>query len=161
MLRHVEPPAQPVAARAEALPFPDATFDLVTCVGALHHVQSPTRALDEMARVVAPGGRVVLQDFVADPDPTRARRWEEIETLRDPGHNRLLAPGEARSRMLAAGLAVDAEESWVHTSELDAWLHVAGCEGDAATRIRALVGGGGELRMQVGRARFRRPRADE
>ena len=158
MLRHVEPPARPLVARAEALPFPDASFDLVTCVGALHHVESPTRALDEMARMLAPGGRIVLQDFIADPDPGRARRWEEIETLRDPGHNRLMAQGEVRSRLLAAGLAVDAEESWVHTSDLDSWLDVAGCEGDPANRIRALVGGN-DVRVQVGRARFRRPPA--
>src|SRR5689334_17411963 len=159
MLRHVEAPAHPVTARAEALPFADGGFDLVTCVRALHHLESPTRALDEMVRVLAADGRIVLEDFVADADPQRARRWEEVEKLRDPGHGRLLAPGEARSRLLAAGLAVDAEESWVETRKLDAWLALAECEGDPAARIRALVGGG-ELQMQVGRARFRRPRPE-
>ena len=111
MLAYVAAPARAVVARAEQLPFPDSSFDLVACVRALHHVDSPTRALDEMARVVRPGGRIVIEDFLADPDPDRARHWEEIERLRDPGHRRLVAAGEVRSRLLAEGLAVDAEET--------------------------------------------------
>ena len=38
-------------------------------MNSLHHIARPARALDEMARVLAPGGRIVLEDFVADPIP--------------------------------------------------------------------------------------------
>ena len=69
MLANVPAWAQRVVARAEQLPFEDESFDLVTCVRALHHIESPTRAMDEMARLAAPGGRVVIEDFLADPDP--------------------------------------------------------------------------------------------
>ena len=58
-------------------------FDLVTCVNSLHHIESPTRALDEMARVLAPGGRIVVEDYLADADPARAgggRRWSACAT---------------------------------------------------------------------------------
>ena len=157
MLAHVAAPARAVVARAEQLPFPDHSFDLVACVRALHHVDSPTRALDEMARVVRPGGRIVIEDFLADPDPDRARRWEEIERLRDTGHRRLVAAGEVRSRLLAKGLAVDAEEQWVEDRTVASWLRLAACEGEAAKRVRELVGGP-EFQIRVGRARFRRCR---
>ena len=45
---------------AEALPFPDKSFDVVTCLEALMHFPHPDLALREMARVTKPGGTVVL-----------------------------------------------------------------------------------------------------
>jgi ubiquinone/menaquinone biosynthesis C-methylase UbiE len=43
-----------------ALPFRDGSFDAVCCFAALYLIQEPLRALDEIARVLAPGGRVAL-----------------------------------------------------------------------------------------------------
>jgi C_GCAxxG_C_C family probable redox protein len=48
---------------AEALPLPDASVDFVLANMYLHHVDDPGRAIAEMARVVRPGGRVVLTDL--------------------------------------------------------------------------------------------------
>ena len=42
------------------LPFPDATFDLVLAVEVLEHLPDPARAVDELARVAAPGATAVL-----------------------------------------------------------------------------------------------------
>lgn len=47
-------------ADAIALSFADETFDAVTCLGALYLMPDPMRAVDEIARVVRPGGRVVI-----------------------------------------------------------------------------------------------------
>ena len=47
-------------ARAEALPFRDASFDLVLSVTALEFVPDPQRAVAEMKRVCRPGGRIVV-----------------------------------------------------------------------------------------------------
>jgi ubiquinone/menaquinone biosynthesis C-methylase UbiE len=49
---------------AEALPFADASFDLVTCVYLFHELPRPVRerAAAEFARVLRPGGRLVLVD---------------------------------------------------------------------------------------------------
>ncbi len=46
-----------------ALPFADGAFDAVYCSMVLHHVPRPLAALTELARVVRPGGAVVLIDF--------------------------------------------------------------------------------------------------
>ena len=142
--------------RAEQLPFEDASFDLVTCVNSLHHIARPPRALDEMARVLGPGGRIVLEDFIADDDPGRARRWEEIERIRDPEHGRLITAGEPRVPLLGAGLDLDAEEMWLRVFDVDPWLEVAGCGGSAAEHVRALIGAP-TFELRVWRARFRRP----
>ncbi len=44
---------------AETLPFPDATFDLVYSWGVIHHSERPEAILDEIRRVLKPGGRFV------------------------------------------------------------------------------------------------------
>lgn len=159
LLEHVPDGVERVVGRAEQLPFATAAFDLVTCVNSLHHIARPARALDEMARVLAPGGRIVLEDMVADPDGRRARRWEEIERLRDPEHGRLIAPGESRGPLQAQGLQLDAEELWLRTSAVAPWLEVAGCTGAAAARVREMIGAS-EFEVRVWRARYRRPAAE-
>jgi ubiquinone/menaquinone biosynthesis C-methylase UbiE len=49
--------------RAEQLPFEDASFDLVIAVTVLGFVPDAQRAVGEMARVLVPGGRVVLGEL--------------------------------------------------------------------------------------------------
>ena len=45
---------------AARLPFSDASFDAVCCFAALHMMAEPWTALDEMTRVLTPGGRIAL-----------------------------------------------------------------------------------------------------
>jgi len=45
---------------AGALPFRDGGFDAVCCFAALYLIERPSRALEEIVRVLAPGGRVAL-----------------------------------------------------------------------------------------------------
>lgn len=52
-----------VAADALALPFAAATFDFATVAFGIRNVSDPAAALREMARVVRPGGRVVVLEF--------------------------------------------------------------------------------------------------
>jgi ubiquinone/menaquinone biosynthesis C-methylase UbiE/predicted RNA-binding Zn-ribbon protein involved in translation (DUF1610 family) len=49
---------------AQGLPFPDGMFDAVTCLEALEFMPSPQRVLDEMARVLRPGGTVLVTNRV-------------------------------------------------------------------------------------------------
>ena len=50
-------------ARAEALPFPARRFDLVVSLLALHHLSNPVKGLPEMARVLAPKGKLIVADW--------------------------------------------------------------------------------------------------
>lgn len=57
----------PLAADALALPFADDSFDAAWFVSSLGQVPEPTAALAEAARVVRPGGRVVVGEVAYDP----------------------------------------------------------------------------------------------
>jgi 2-polyprenyl-3-methyl-5-hydroxy-6-metoxy-1,4-benzoquinol methylase len=50
-------------ANAETLPFADATFDVVTSFGVLHHTPDTTKALSEVDRVLKPGGTTYLMFY--------------------------------------------------------------------------------------------------
>lgn len=62
----------------EALPVPDASFDLVICTQVLEHVENPQRAVAELRRVTAPGGRVLASTHGVQayhPSPGDYWRW--------------------------------------------------------------------------------------
>lgn len=54
-----------VEADIEELPLADASHDVVVASQALHHARDPERALREAARVLVPGGRVLVIDLLA------------------------------------------------------------------------------------------------
>ena len=56
-----------VAAQAEIMPFPDDSFDTVFCINSLDHVQNANTVLTEIARVLQPGGRLVLHVDLDSP----------------------------------------------------------------------------------------------
>jgi ubiquinone/menaquinone biosynthesis C-methylase UbiE len=58
-------------ADSENLPFPDSAFTAALCTTSFHHYPDPRRAAREMARVLAPGGRLVIGDGCSDRLATR------------------------------------------------------------------------------------------
>lgn len=66
------------------LPVEARSIDIVVSRFAVHHLEDPPAAFDEMVRVAAPGGRIVLCDAVVSEDPARAQAFNEMERFRDP-----------------------------------------------------------------------------
>ena len=87
------------------LPYPDGAFTIATTRFAVHHFPDPAAVFAEMVRVCAPGGRVVVVDTCASPDPLKAAEFNRLELLRDPSHVRCLALAELQGLFRAAGLA--------------------------------------------------------
>jgi ubiquinone/menaquinone biosynthesis C-methylase UbiE len=66
---------------AQALPYPDAAFDGAYIVLALGEVPDQVAALRELARVVRPGGRVVVGELLGDPHMVTSRRLRDRAAL--------------------------------------------------------------------------------
>ena len=79
-----------VVARAEEIPFADASFDVVACRIAAHHFEDVPAAMREMARVSR--DRVVVEDNLFTSD-----EFEEAERLHDPTHVRCYSDQEWRT----------------------------------------------------------------
>lgn len=67
-------------ASADALPYPDASFDTVVFSNSLHHMPDPARALAEAARVLVPGGRLYIMEPVPSGNYFEATRLVNDET---------------------------------------------------------------------------------
>jgi ubiquinone/menaquinone biosynthesis C-methylase UbiE len=75
-LREQSRAAQLVEAGAERLPLPDGEFDAVVSTLVLCTVADPGRALQEIRRVLKPGGQLLFIEHVRSDDPNRAR-WQD------------------------------------------------------------------------------------
>lgn len=89
-----------VRGNAVALPFRDASFDAVCCFAALHLFADPFEALDHMARVLTPGGRIALFTSCR----TRSAPVRTIEGILGARSGmRLFEPDEVTAALAARG----------------------------------------------------------
>jgi ubiquinone/menaquinone biosynthesis C-methylase UbiE len=96
---------------AESLPYPDGSFDLVTCRVAPHHFSDPTTFVRESARVLASGGSLAVIDGSIEDGQAEAEEWlHRVEKLRDPSHQRFIACGHWRAMCEEAGLRFECRE---------------------------------------------------
>jgi demethylmenaquinone methyltransferase / 2-methoxy-6-polyprenyl-1,4-benzoquinol methylase len=84
--------ARLVEGRAEALPFPDASFDALTVTYLLRYVDDPVATLRELARVVRPGGMLAMLEFGLPRGPWRPL-WDLYVRVGLPAAGRLISPG--------------------------------------------------------------------
>jgi ubiquinone/menaquinone biosynthesis C-methylase UbiE len=92
---------------AEEFPYPDDSFDLVTCRVAAHHFSSPERFVAETARVLKRGGHLLVIDGTVEDEQLEAEEWvHEVEKLRDPSHHRFITPESWRKLCRASKLEV-------------------------------------------------------
>lgn len=121
------------SADAEALPFADASFDLVSCRIAPHHFANMPRFVAQVARVLKPGGTFALVDNIApDGDTTPGFSGDELaaadivynlyEKTRDPSHGRALTAAAWRGLVAASGLELRHREIMLKAMQFNAWV---------------------------------------
>ena len=147
--------------RAEALPFPDASFDVVVSRSAVHHFPDPPAAFREMARVVRPSGRIVTVDVQSSELPEEAALHNALEILRDPSHVRMLPRSELHRALAEAGLDVEEAISWTNHRQFSEWMKITAAPeriGPLEVVMTALARRGASagigLRLQDGKLRF-------
>jgi SAM-dependent methyltransferase len=95
---------------AHSLPFPDKSFDVVTCLEFLEHTHTPSLVLEEIHRVLKPGGHAIVStpypspywDWIIWPlwERTLGRTW--LHT-----HVSVMPPSEVSTRVNKAGFLVE------------------------------------------------------
>jgi SAM-dependent methyltransferase len=89
-----------------ALPFQDASFDLVLSFDVLEHIRDSDAHLAEVSRVLKPGGRYLIQTPSKWPNTVfETIRWKSFTRWRDD-HCALHTPAQLRRRLEAHGFAV-------------------------------------------------------
>ncbi|MFV3127420.1 class I SAM-dependent methyltransferase [Niveispirillum sp. KHB5.9] len=108
--------------RAEHLPFPDNHFDLVASRYSAHHWRHVPPALAEAARVLRPGGRLVMMDVFAPADPLLDTYLQTVEMVRDPSHVRDYSLVEWRDMLAVAGLVPGEAQCFRLHLEFQPWV---------------------------------------
>jgi ubiquinone/menaquinone biosynthesis C-methylase UbiE len=110
---------------AENLPFGDGEFDGVVTRLAIHHFDSPRRAIKEIYRVLRPGGVAVIVDIISSEDERESDLHNAVERLRDPSHVRMLPVSRLVADMTSAGFQnVERSAPWDMDRELEEWLAI-------------------------------------
>jgi ubiquinone/menaquinone biosynthesis C-methylase UbiE len=99
---------------SDALPFDDGSFTALVCTTALHHFPDPQRSIDEMARVLEPGGRLVIGD--ACRDSPAAKLADPLFRRFEKGHVGLQRKRDIEAMLSRAGLRV--------TRSRHVWFHI-------------------------------------
>ena len=108
-------------ADAEQLPFSSESFDRVTCRIAPHHFPDISQFVQEVARVLKPGGIFLLIDCMAPSDQELDTFDNIIEKWRDPSHGRSCTAEEWQAFLKEAGLSIEHMEFFRKTHEYDDW----------------------------------------
>ncbi len=145
-MRGLEPLIDTCVGAAEVLPFETNTFDLVVTRYSAHHWASVPRALAECARVIVPGGRMVVIDVIAPETPLFDTSLQVIEILRDASHVRDYRASEWTSMYKAAGLVEPTIATWKLSIDFKSWIARIGTPTD---RIAALESVFSELPSEV------------
>ncbi|MBM7598659.1 ubiquinone/menaquinone biosynthesis C-methylase UbiE [Virgibacillus halotolerans] len=109
-------------ADAEALPFQDRTFDIVTCRIAAHHFPHPDQFLSEVYRVLKPNGQFLFIDNVAADKKPLDQFINTLEKMRDYSHVRSLKISEWEQLLEKQHLTIEKQQSRKKVLPFESWV---------------------------------------
>ena len=138
---------------AEALPYPNASFDAASSRFAAHHFPDPRRALSEILRVLRPNGTFLLSDIVSYDEPSADTFLQAMELLRDPFHVRDHRVDEWVSMIGDAGGKAVLVGTWPLVQTFDAWverMQTPAPEVEALRRLLAVAAAPARAALDLG-----------
>jgi SAM-dependent methyltransferase len=137
---------------AQSLPCEDASFDVVVCRQAAHHFPNVWQCVSEWARVLKPGGKLLLIDSVSPEEQEVDAFLEQVEILRDPSHVRNQRISQWNALLNDAGFAVEQARSWGILLDIDSWTQRMRTPPAAVATIEGLLRAAGpaiRTRLQI------------
>jgi SAM-dependent methyltransferase len=128
-----------IVSEVERLSFDDDTFNGALCRFSFHHLVNPARVFAELARVVAPGGWMVIADMVASEDPAKAEFHNQMERLCDPTHSRTLPASEFEGMFAEHGFRTALKVERDARLSLDDWIRFGGASPENAVKLREMA----------------------
>ena len=128
-----------VVADGEQLPFEGFSFDVAATLRTLHHTHRPELLVAELVRVTRPGGTILVVDQLSPADTLAGIELTRFEHARDPSTTRVLADADLRGLFDSNSLVLQRELVVHEPRDLDAYLDLAGCEGDERECARGLA----------------------
>jgi ubiquinone/menaquinone biosynthesis C-methylase UbiE len=122
----------------EELPFNSQQFDFVMSRYSAHHWNDVPRALQEVKRVLKPGGQVCVIDTTGAPSPLLDTHLQSVELARDPSHVRSYTDAEWLSFFQAASFVARIEQKWRLVLEFTSWVSRIGTSAEGIAAIRSL-----------------------
>lgn len=105
---------------AEALAFPDNTFDLATIAFGLRNVTNKDKALAELYRVLKPGGQLMVLEFSKVTQPLLSKAYDFYSFNILPKMGKLIADDEASYQYLAESIRMHPDQETLKQMMLDA-----------------------------------------
>ncbi len=105
---------------AEALAFPDNTFDLATIAFGLRNVTNKDKALEELYRVLKPGGQLMILEFSKVTQPLFAKFYDFYSFNILPKMGKLIANDEASYQYLAESIRMHPDQETLKQMMLSA-----------------------------------------
>jgi len=119
------------------LPFEDSSFSLVITRYSYHHFLEPAKAFEEMIRVCAPGGRVLVADVCVAEE--HSAEYDRMEKLRDDSHVHALTNKEFTEMFLRSGLTELKQSGYGLDTEVDHLLESSSPEPGGREKIREMI----------------------
>jgi ubiquinone/menaquinone biosynthesis C-methylase UbiE len=124
---------------ATRLPFPTGAIDVLFCQDLLRYLPDPTSFFAECRRLLAPGGRLLLDEAVGTEDPVRRATQEAIELVRDPAVVKLYGLEDIRRALLASDLSITKLDMYEKPETMEDWLDSAATPDLARQKARLMM----------------------
>ncbi len=128
-----------VEADSRQIPCEDASFDVVSCRHAAHHFPYLRQSVHEWARVLKPGGKLVLVDSLSPEEPEIDAFLHEVETLRDPSHVRNSRMSEWKALLSEAGFNVTEAREFGIVLDIPSWTKRMRTPAESVAKIEQLL----------------------
>ncbi len=105
---------------AQALPFPDNSFDCITIAFGLRNVTNKDQALESMLRVLKPGGRLLILEFSKPQNELLAKAYDTYSFKLFPTMGKLVANDPDSYRYLAESIRMHPDQDTLKSMMVDA-----------------------------------------